>query len=167
MKDKHNTASLFTGCSTSKWCQSVSVRSCGRLLWGPDATADRDACCSPSSCCGTVDTAAVALSNWPQDWRVLRNCATVRQSPARGTGHLNLEENSNDGLKVKVWGKLLDVISGVKYRNDSPVLYQRTCSPLGGTAELERGSTRRAMPPHFSQCSASGHRDVVGSLTRF
>lgn len=167
-KDKHNTASLFTRCSTSKCCETVSVRSCGRPLWWSDATADRDAR-GPISSCGTADTATVALSNWPQDWRVPRNCATVCQSPTEGTGHLDLEVTNKWTLKSE--GKLgmwsWKIFLCCFNTSCSPVPYQRLCSPTGGTPELEHGNTLRVMSRHLSQHNASDHCDVVGSQTRF
>ncbi len=79
-----------------KWCESESVW----LLWLSDATADSDARC-PAACCWAADTAAAALSNRSQESRALRDGAAVCESPAGGTGHLNLQENSSVGKALK------------------------------------------------------------------
>jgi len=64
------------------------------------AAADSDARC-PTEHCGTADMAIVALSNWPRDSGALRDGTTVCQSPPRGTGHLNLQENSSEEGKSR------------------------------------------------------------------
>ena len=92
---------LVSRCQTSKSCETGSVRrSCDGLIRWSDATADGDAR-RPVTPRGTADAAAVAPSNWPQDSRAQRDGAAVCQSPARGTGHLHLQENGSCVFKKK------------------------------------------------------------------
>lgn len=65
-------------------------------------------------------------------------------------------------------GEVLFVCFVWKYASDqhAPPRHQLTSFPPGGTPEQERGSTRRVMSCHLSQCSAPCRRDVDGNEIR-